>query len=90
MMTSVGVRELKNRLSLYLKQVRDGKQIEITNRGKVIALLSPVRKKALDKELLLWLEEGTASWTGGKPTGASHSVQGRGRQLSDLIIEDRR
>ncbi len=89
-MPSVGIRELRDKLSLYLTQVKEGKQIEITNRGKVIALLSPVKRRILDKELLLLLEEGIASWAGGKPKGAPHSVPGRGRELSDLIIEDRR
>ena len=89
-MPSVGIRELRDKLSLYLTQVREGKQIEITNRGKVIALLAPVKKRTLDKELLLLLDEGIASWAGGKPKGSPHSVPGRGRQLSDVIIEDRR
>ena len=89
-MSSVGIRELRDKLSLYLTQVKEGKQIEITNRGEVIALLLPAKRRSLDKELLLLLEEGTASWGGGKPKGAPHSLQGRGRQLSELIIEDRR
>jgi len=89
-MSSVGIRELRDKLSVYLSQVEKGNQIEITNRGKVIALLSPVKRTSLYKELLLLLEEGIASWAGGKPKGARHSVPGRGRELSDLIIEDRR
>ena len=89
-MPSVGIRELRDKLSLYLTQVKEGKQIEITNRGEVIALLSPVKRRNLDKELLLLLEEGTASWAGGKPKGSSHPVKGHGRQLSELVIEDRR
>ena len=89
-MPSVGIRELRDKLSLYLTQVREGKQIEITNRGEVIALLIPMKRKKVNKELLALVEEGTAAWTGGKPTGASQPVKGYGRPLSDLIIEDRR
>ena len=89
-MPSVGIRELRDKLSLYLTQVREGKQIEITNRGEVIALLIPIKRKKVNKELLALVEEGTAAWTGGKPTGASQPVKGYGRPLSDLIIEDRR
>jgi prevent-host-death family protein len=88
-MPAVGIRELKDRLSFYLKQVQEGKRIEVTNRGELIALLIPARRK-VDKELLALVEEGIASWTGGKPRGASHPVKGRGRPLSELIIEDRR
>ena len=89
-MASVGIRELRDKLSLYLTQVREGKQIEITNRGEVIALLIPMKRKKVNKELLALVEEGTAAWTGGKPTGASQPVKGYGRPLSELIIEDRR
>jgi antitoxin (DNA-binding transcriptional repressor) of toxin-antitoxin stability system len=38
-MKAVGVRELKNRLSEYLRAVRQGEQILITDRGQVIAEL---------------------------------------------------
>ncbi len=89
-MPSVGIRELRNKLSLYLAQVKEGKQIEITNRGEVIALLIPMKRKKVDKELLALVEEGSAAWTGSKPTGASQLVKGRGRLLSELVIEDRR
>ena len=91
-MITVGIRELRNRLSLYLKQVAEGKQIKVTNRGKVVALLIPAKrgKKIDDKELIALVEEGLASWAGGKPQGASRPVKGRGRPLSEIIIEDRR
>lgn len=89
-MPSVGVRELRDKLSLYLTQVKEGKQIEITNRGELIALLVPRERKKANKELLALLEEGMASWAGGKPKGASRPVKGRGRLLSELVIEDRR
>ena len=89
-MPSVGIRELRDKLSLYLTQVKEGKQIEITNRGEVIALLVPMTRKKMHKELLALIEEGIASWAGGKPKGASRPVKGHGRLLSELIIEDRR
>jgi antitoxin (DNA-binding transcriptional repressor) of toxin-antitoxin stability system len=40
-MKTVGVRELKNRLSEYLRQVRSGATVLVTDRGEVIAELSP-------------------------------------------------
>ena len=89
-MSSVGVRELRDKLSLYLTEVRKGKQIEITNRGEVIALLIPMKQNQASKEILALVEEGGAAWSGGKPTGASQPVKGHGRPLSELIIEDRR
>lgn len=38
-MKAVGVRELKNRLSEYLRQVRSGEEILVTDRGEVVAEL---------------------------------------------------
>ena len=38
-MRVVGIRELKNRLSEYLRMVRGGEDILITDRGEVIAEL---------------------------------------------------
>jgi hypothetical protein len=38
-MRAVGVRELKNRLSEYLRLVRNGEEVLITDRGEVVAEL---------------------------------------------------
>lgn len=40
-MRTVGVRELKNRLSEYLRQVRAGESVLVTDRGEVVAELTP-------------------------------------------------
>ncbi len=40
-MTSVGVRELRQRASELLRRVGEGETIEITDRGRPVALLTP-------------------------------------------------
>ena len=40
--TSVGVRELKNRLSAHLDRVKAGEEIMVTEHGRPIARLMPV------------------------------------------------
>ena len=40
-MHAVGVKELKNRLSEYLRLVRAGERVLVTDRGEVIAELGP-------------------------------------------------
>ncbi|GIX47891.1 MAG: hypothetical protein KatS3mg131_2102 [Candidatus Tectimicrobiota bacterium] len=87
---AVGIRELKDKLSFYLRQVEKGQEIEVAKRGRVIALLIPARGKRVHKGLWALVAEGIVSWKGGKPRGASPPVQGRGRPLSELIVEDRR
>jgi hypothetical protein len=46
-MRAVGIRELKNRLSEYLRMVRRGEDILITDRGEVIAELRQPGQGAL-------------------------------------------
>ena len=41
-MTSVGVRELRQRASELLRRVENGETIEITDRGRPVALLAPL------------------------------------------------
>lgn len=43
-MKSIGVRELRQRASEYLRQVEAGRAMQITARGQPIALLVPARK----------------------------------------------
>ena len=40
-MRAVGLRELKNRLSEYVRQVRKGEGVLVTDRGEVVAELAP-------------------------------------------------
>ena len=89
-MNTVGVRDLKNRLSYHLKRVRAGARLTVTERGKPIATLTPVEQK----DDLAWLHkmvaEGRAHWSGGKPTGSKNPPKNTGKPLSDIVIEDRR
>lgn len=41
-MTSVGVRELRQRASGLLRLVEQGETVEITDRGRPVALLTPI------------------------------------------------
>ena len=43
-MTSAHVAELKNRLSAYLKEVRNGKEVVVMNRDMAIAKIIPFPK----------------------------------------------
>ena len=43
-MTTIGVRELRQRTSEFLRRVEAGETIEVTDRGRPVALLSPIRE----------------------------------------------
>jgi prevent-host-death family protein len=41
-MERVGVRELRQNLSVYLRRVQEGEALEVTERGRPVALLGPL------------------------------------------------
>jgi prevent-host-death family protein len=41
-MDRIGVRELRQNLSVYLRRVRRGESLEVTERGRPVALLQPI------------------------------------------------
>ncbi|HZD22461.1 MAG TPA: type II toxin-antitoxin system prevent-host-death family antitoxin [Acidimicrobiia bacterium] len=43
-MTRIGIRELRQRASDYLRRVEAGETIEVTDRGRPVALLIPIPK----------------------------------------------
>jgi len=48
-MASVGVRELRQRASELLRRVEGGESIEITDRGRPVAMLTPLPEDPLDR-----------------------------------------
>jgi prevent-host-death family protein len=54
----VGVRELRQNLSIYLERVIGGERLEVTDRGRPVAMLIPLRPGATIVERLV--EEGRA------------------------------
>jgi len=89
-MSNVGVRELKNKLSRYLEDVRKGKRIAVTKRGRVIAFLVPAgRSREVEKAEDL-VREGLAVWSGGAPAGAKKRFKIKGKPVAEVILEDRR
>ena len=89
-MSQVGVRELKNQLSRYLKRVQEGEEIVVTEHGRSVARLLPVHTPSLKKDLAPLLRKGAVRWSGGKPRGSSRRPVMQGRPLSEMVVEDRR
>ncbi|MBI4470638.1 MAG: type II toxin-antitoxin system prevent-host-death family antitoxin [Acidobacteria bacterium] len=50
-MKTVGLRELKNRLSEYVRQVRSGEGVLVTDRGEVVAELSSPGQTTVDDRI---------------------------------------
>lgn len=90
-MDTVGIRELKTHLSRHLKRVRSGARLLVTERGRSIAVITPVQAPADMEWAYQLVAEGRARWNGGKPTASKKPVRLRGtRTASSVVLEDRR
>ena len=56
-MSIVGLRELKNKLSKYVARARSGESVSITNRGQIVAELSPAKRHARTGEPTVTIED---------------------------------
>jgi prevent-host-death family protein len=86
----VGTRELKNKLSEYIRRVKKGQTVIVTERGNVVAQLIPPRQ-TVEERIWAMVDAGLAEWSGEKmkpyqPKIVNHS----GKLMSDIILEDRR
>lgn len=87
---TIGLRELKSHLSAYVRRVKAGETVVITDRGKPVGRLVPMEGSRV--ETLRRLEgAGVLSWSGKRPRPLAHRpphVRGD-RTISDLLLEDR-
>lgn len=87
--TTVGVRDLKTRLSAYLRLVKRGESITVTEHGRPVGRLVPVARSVRDR-LTELAEAGILEWSG-RSLGIAASqreVRGPGT-IADLLVEDR-
>jgi prevent-host-death family protein len=86
-MISVGIKELKTKLSSYVDRVRQGEEVVITEHGKEVALVVPISRER--KALKSLIDSGRAKWSGGKPEGLVN-IKIKGKSLSKTVLEERR
>ena len=86
----VGARELKTRLGTYLRRVREGRTVLVTDRGEPIAELRPLPLDPRVPAALVKLSRTRAvTLPVRKAIGAFRPIRSRGRTLSDAVREDR-
>jgi prevent-host-death family protein len=81
----VGVRELRQNLSIYLDRVKDGESLEVTERGQVVARLSPSGGGSSTYEQMV--ADGRISSGKGGLAELGPPPPGAGRALSDVLGE---
>lgn len=88
---NVGTKELKNRLSHYLRCVRQGEIVRVTDRGEVVAELRPVQRPEGDDDRGLQALEALGLVTVGSGRFGDFSPvrARRGKRASGVVIEDR-
>ncbi len=93
-MATVGVKELKNRLTQYLRRTKQGEEVVVTERGKPIALLRPVLSEekpvSLEARLAKLAARGLVTLPTQKPLKRVRLVKVSGTPISRTILEDRR
>jgi antitoxin (DNA-binding transcriptional repressor) of toxin-antitoxin stability system len=95
-MKTVGIRELKDHLSEYLRRVRGGESVLVTDRGEVVAEFSPPTRGATDTSLpagLLALARRGLATLGTPADGECYPALPRSRRgrrtVAQLLDEER-
>jgi len=92
-MSTVGVRELKNRLTHYLRRTKQGEEIVVTERGKPIAVIKPLKPREDEQAVIRRLEaEGIlrpALKRGPMPKPTWKPIRVKGKPMSQTISEER-
>lgn len=89
---TVGSRELKVRLGTYLRRVRNGQRLVVTDRGQPVAELRPI-EAATDADALLAELEARGMVTRPTRKGLTPFTpvkrRGKGKTASQIVVEDR-
>jgi prevent-host-death family protein len=85
---TVGVRELKSRLSEYLRRVTEGQTVVVTDHGRPVAYIVPCGQP-LEARLEMMAQAGLLRWSGKKLQPQRPLAQTRGEgSVADLLMEE--
>ncbi|RMH36223.1 MAG: type II toxin-antitoxin system prevent-host-death family antitoxin [Nitrospirae bacterium] len=93
-MSAVGVKELKNRLTYFLQRTKQGEEIIVTERGKPIALLQPIKTAqhaaSIEARLARLAALGLVTQPSRRTRKTPKPIKIAGPPISQAILEDRR
>lgn len=89
-MEKVGIRQLKESMGRYMKKIRAGEKIILTDRKKEVAVLVPYGEKGSEERLYSLVKRGAASWSGARPRGPGRRIASKTKSVSSAVKEDRR
>jgi prevent-host-death family protein len=83
----VGIRELRAELSRFIKRVREGEEIVVTDRGKAVARILPVEgQRNIDRLIAAGIVKPARRRT---PRPVPRPIEDAG-PISDLVVQSRR
>jgi prevent-host-death family protein len=86
---SIGIRELKSKLSECVREVKSGATIVVTEHGRRVARLVP-EAHSLDERLAALKDAGAVLWSGRRLRRTKPDVRPqRGRTVADILVENR-
>lgn len=89
MQVEAGIRELKAQLSAYLRRVKGGETVIITERGKPVGRIIPYTHST-EAQLETLKTAGLIAWNGQKLPSRAPVAHSQGKQtVADLLLEDR-
>lgn len=89
MQTTVGIRDLKAQLSHYVRQVKSGNTVIITERGKPVGRIVPI-EKSLEEKMQELIKSGFIVWNGEKLKPSKPVARTKGdKTAAQLLLEDR-
>jgi len=86
----VGIRELKAQLSGYIREIKKGNTVVITERGAEVARIIPA-SESLEERLQNLLRSGFADWNGKKLKAGRPAARIRAgsKTVAEIVSEDR-
>lgn len=85
--SKVGIRELRQNLSVYVRRIRQGERFEVTDRGRPVGLLLPLPKEMSPLERLI--AEGRATRPVGDLLDLRPLPGEPSTAVSDALLADR-
>ena len=92
-MATVGIKQLKNQLTQYLRRTKGGEEIIVTERGKPIAIIQPIRSAEVgsrEGRLAQLATQGRLTLPTRPPRKKVSLVKVSGPPLSAIVLKDRR
>jgi prevent-host-death family protein len=93
-MSTVGVKQLKDRLTEYLRHAKQGEEVIVTERGTPIALIQPIKSAdkaaSLEAKLARLAAQGAVTLPTQKPLKRVRLVKVSGKPISKAVVKDRR